>query len=88
MRIDAAASDANNVYALAFQHVADNSVTLVLINDAASGKAIKLSGGALPAQFNMYVTSVDDNAKDYGMVNSSDLVLLPATGVVTLYKKN
>lgn len=88
VRVDAAASDANNIYALAFQHIADNSTTLVLINDAASAKAIKLAGGSLPTQFNMYVTSADDNAKDYGMVNSSDAVLLPPASVVTLYKKN
>lgn len=88
VRIDALASDANNVYALAFQHTGDNSLTLLLINDASSGKAIRLSGGALPAQFNMYVTSTDDNAKDYGIVNSSDILLLPPASVVTLYKKN
>lgn len=88
VRTDANASDGSNVYPLAFQHTSENSTTVILINDAGSGKPVRLSGANLPAQFSMLVTSADDNTKDYGAVNSGDVVLIPANSVVTLYKKN
>jgi O-glycosyl hydrolase len=77
-----------SIYSLYFQNATENSSTLILINESESGKPIKLSGNNLPTAFNMYVTSLDDNAKDYGPVNSNDLILLPGNSVVTLYKKN
>jgi len=88
VRADAVAPDGSNVYPLAFQHSLENSTTITLINDASSGKPVKLSGANLPAQMNMHVTAVDENAKDNGVVNSTDVILLPANSVVTLYRKN
>jgi O-glycosyl hydrolase len=88
VRADAAAAEGSNVYPLAFQHNGDNSTTLILVNDATVAKPIKMQGANLPAQFNLYITSPDDNTKDYGLVNSNDIILLPANSVATLYKRN
>lgn len=88
IRADAVAPDGSNVYPLVFQHGPENSTTIILINDATSGKPVRLSGANLPAQMTMYVTAVDENAKDIGVVNSADVILLPANSVATLYRKN
>ena len=88
-RINAAANDTTvHIYPVAFKNDTANTTTIVLINDNATDKAIKLTGSNLPAQFNMYVTSANNDCKDYGIFNSSDAILLPANSVVTLYKKN
>ncbi len=86
VRVDAIVADGNNIYPLAFQNVADNTTTIVLINDNASAKAAKLAGNNLPVQFSKITTSASDDAKDYGMVNSADIILLPPNSVVTLFK--
>ncbi|WP_147206031.1 PKD domain-containing protein [Segetibacter aerophilus] len=89
VRIDITAPEESKVYALAFQNTAQNSKTVVLINDnKETSKAVRLSGAALPANFKMYVTTADDDTKDAGSVNTTDIVLLPPNSVVTLYKEN
>lgn len=86
VRIYANAADGTNIYPLAFQNVAGNTTTIVLINDAASAKAVQLSGNNLPSQFLKVITSATDDAKDYGNVNSADVILIPANSVITLFK--
>jgi glucuronoarabinoxylan endo-1,4-beta-xylanase len=86
VRADAIAADESHIFPLAFQNSAEHSTTIVLINDATTGRAIKLSAAGLPSQFNKYITSADDNSADAGIVNSEDILLLPANSVVTLYK--
>jgi O-glycosyl hydrolase len=88
VRTDASAPEGTNVYPLAFQHSVENSTTLIFINDGPSGKPIRITGGGLPAQLNMYSTTADENTKEAGPVNSADVILLPGNSVVTLYKKN
>ena len=87
-RISASAPDQSNIYPLAFKHDIENSQTIILINDSTVSKAVKLSGDGLAEQFSMYVTSANDDCKDYGIFNTSDGFLLPANSVITLYKKN
>ena len=87
-RISATAPGQSNIYPMAFKHDTENSQTIVLINDNSTGTAITLSGNGLPAQFSMFTTSETDDCKDYGTINTSEGVLLPAKSVVTLYKKN
>jgi len=87
-RVSATAPDQSSIYPLAFKHDTENSQTIVLINDSTISRATKLSGSGLPAQFSMYTTSDTDDCKEYGMINTSDGILLPPKSVVTLYKKN
>ena len=87
-RIQSSAPDQTNIYPLAFYNDTAHTNTIVLINDNTESRAVKLGGSALPAQFSMFVTSANDDCKDYGIINTSDGFLLPANSVITLYKKN
>ena len=87
-RIKCTANDTSNIYALAFKNDTANTTTIEIINDNSTDEAIQLSGSNLPAHFNEYVTSANDDCKDYGAVNDSDAILLPAYSVITLYKEN
>ncbi|MEP6947898.1 MAG: PKD domain-containing protein [Ginsengibacter sp.] len=87
-RIQSSAPDQTNIYPLAFKNDTAHTNTIVLINDNTEGRAVKLVGAALPSQFSMFVTSVDDDCKDDGVINTNDGFLLPANSVTTLYKKN
>jgi O-glycosyl hydrolase len=86
-RIKCTADDGSNIYALAFKNDTAHTTTIVLINDNATDKTIKLSGSNLPAQFNKYVTSGNEDCNDDGVVKSTDVLLLPANTVITLYAK-
>ena len=86
-RIQSSATGNTNIYPVAFKNDTAHTTTIVLINDNTTDEAIKLSGSNLPAQFNKYITSASDDCKNYGVVNSSDALLLPANSVVTLYAK-
>lgn len=89
VRMAADAPENTGVLPLAFTHQAEGSTTLVFVNtDKNSGRAIKINGGALPATFKKFVTSAQDDCKDYGNVNSGEVILLPANSVTTLYFKN
>lgn len=89
VRIDVAAPDNSKLFPLAFQHPTSGTTTIVIINDNKDvAKAIRLTGSGLPAQFKKFVTSDADNTKDYGVINATDNILIPANSVVTLYKEN
>jgi O-glycosyl hydrolase len=85
-RYDVTADD-THILPLAFSNTTEQSNTLVIINDDKTGKPVKLTGAGIPSSFNMYVTTADDNCKDYGTFEASAVILLPANSVVTLYKK-
>jgi glucuronoarabinoxylan endo-1,4-beta-xylanase len=87
-RIQSSAPDETNIYPLAFRNDTAKTNTIVLINDNAESKAVKLEGASLPVQFSMFVTSANDDCKDYGTISTKDGFLLPANSVITLYKKN
>ena len=86
-RIQSSAPDSAHIYSVAFKNDTANTTTIILINDNTKDKTIKLSGNNLPVLLNKYITSANDNCKDYGVVKSSDALLLPANAVVTLYAK-
>ena len=86
-RVKSFTSDNSNIYPLAFKNDTAHTTTIILINDNNDSRAIKLQGASLPAQFRMYVTSANNDCKDYGFVNYNDAILLPANSVVTLYAK-
>lgn len=87
-RIASSTPGQTNIYPLAFKNDTAHTSTIVLINNNPEGRAVKLEGAALPSQFSMFVTSVNDDCKDDGIVNTNDGFLLPANSVITLYKKN
>jgi len=86
-RFTISSSENDKLLPMAFYHATDQATTIVIINDNKdSGMPVKLAGTGLPATFNVSITSGTDDCKDYGTVNSSDVILVPAGSVVTLHK--
>ena len=69
----------------AYEHVANGTHTIVLLNNATTSKTINLAmtGSGLPASFQMFVTSASRNCESVGTVSASSITL-PARSVVTL----
>ncbi|MBS1745859.1 MAG: PKD domain-containing protein [Bacteroidetes bacterium] len=87
-RIKVSANDQTNIYPLAFKNDTANTTSIILINNNETDQAVKISGTVLPLQFEIFVTSADDDCKANGTIDVSKGFILPANSVVTLYKKN
>jgi O-glycosyl hydrolase len=86
-RFEATSADTDKLLPLAFHHAGEESTSIVIINDnKTSGMPVKLTGSGIPPELSMFVTSKDDDCKNYGMIKSTDIILLPANSIVTLYK--
>jgi len=87
-RISALTNEQTNIYALAFKNDTAHTTSIIRINDNTTDQPVKLSGGGLPTQFEMYVTSSGNDCKKFADVNAADTFILPASSVTTLYRKN
>lgn len=86
-RFEVIAPETSRIYPLGFSNSSDQSETLVFINDNKDrDKAIRLTG--VTGQFSVFVTSPTRNCEQQGTISSLDVLVLPASSVVTLYKKN
>jgi len=63
-------------------------VVLVLTNVGTADKIVKINGAGQPSKYKVFRTSTDDDCKTYGELAASDVVFVPAQGVVTLYSGN
>jgi len=72
----------SDVGVIAFNHKKNNTLTLVCINSAKSGKEIVLQGTLLPDKFDMFVTNASKNCEKTGTVSKT--VTLPSSSIVTL----
>jgi O-glycosyl hydrolase len=86
-RIKSSAPEGSNIYPIAFHNDTANTTTIVIINDNAEERKINFSG-TVPAQFQVFVTSAEENCEDHGAVNTSEEFTMPAGSIVTFYKKN
>jgi O-glycosyl hydrolase len=86
-RIKTSAPEGSNIYPVAFHNDTENTTTIVVINDNAEDKKIKLAG-TVPQQLEAFVTSAEENCESHGMINAGEEFTLPAGSVVTFYKKN
>lgn len=70
----------------AYEHTANSTHTVVLINTATANKTINLAmtGSNLPTSFEMFVTSASKNCESVGNVSADGSITLPARSVVTL----
>jgi hypothetical protein len=70
----------------AYEHAANGTHTLVLINSGTTAKAMNLSvtGSGLPTSYEMFVTSATKNCESAGTVSTANSITLPARSVVTL----
>ncbi|HEX5027021.1 MAG TPA: glycoside hydrolase [Agriterribacter sp.] len=80
-------SDDEHLLPLAFTNTNEQSNTIVIINDDITGKPVRLSGTGLANEYSIFATSADHDCKAMGSTDVKDVVLIPAKGVVTLYKK-
>ena len=70
----------------AYEHAANGTHTLVLINTGTTAKAMNLAvtGSGLPTSYQMFVTSATQNCELTGTVSTAGSITLPARSVVTL----
>jgi glucuronoarabinoxylan endo-1,4-beta-xylanase len=86
-RFEISSANTDKLLPLAFDYPLDHTTTIVVINDNKdSGMPVRLTGTGIPAELTVFVTSKDDDCKNYGTVKSSDVILLPANSIVTFYK--
>jgi O-glycosyl hydrolase len=83
--VKAAPSD-TNLFAVAFHHTANRTLSIVFINSTGSSKAVTLLGNPIPT-FTAYRTSASEDCANVGTVTGGT-VTVPATSIVTLYGTN
>jgi hypothetical protein len=85
-RIETSSASTGKLLPLAVEHSVNHSTTIVIINDNKdSGMPVRLARTGMPAELTMFVTSKDDDCKNYGTVKSSDIILLPANSIATFH---
>jgi O-glycosyl hydrolase len=87
MRISTTADAGKNIYPIAFHNDTANTTTVIVINDNAQEHKVKLAG-TLPDQFEVFVTSADENCETHGTIKATEEFTMPANSIVTFYKKN
>jgi glucuronoarabinoxylan endo-1,4-beta-xylanase len=83
---DATSSD-TNVLVASFYHVANQTLTVLLINNGSSASTVTLSGYNLPS-FDVYRSSSTQKCVSAGTVAAGATVSLPAQSISTLYGQN
>jgi glucuronoarabinoxylan endo-1,4-beta-xylanase len=79
--------DSTSLFATAFSHTANRTLTIVMINQGTAAKTVSISGASCPATLELFRTSTSENCVDVGSVTSSN-VTLAAGSVNTLYATN
>jgi hypothetical protein len=79
-----AASTNSNVFVSAFQHAANGTHTIVLINTSSSAQTVTVGGANLPGSFTIFRTSASDNCANVGTYSAGSSLSLPGRSIVTL----
>jgi hypothetical protein len=85
VRVQCLSSDSTNVNALAFVHDSMQTVTVELINYAATQQSATINGPGLPSMMDVYQTSPTQNCVKIGIVAPGGTVVLPPQSITTLY---
>ncbi len=82
-----AGTDDSGVHAAAFTHSANNTLTIVLINNSGGQRTMNLniSGSIIPSQLTIYRTSSSQNCANVGTVSPTGQVTLPNSTITTLF---
>jgi len=78
-------SSNQNVWALAYHHKDQQTVTVLLLNMTNSPQSVSVSGSGLPSNFDIYQTSPDQNCLRTGTVAPGGTVQLPVKSLTALY---
>jgi MYXO-CTERM domain-containing protein len=81
-RVDVKSSD-SEVMAVAFAHPTMNAFTVVAINTGGSSKKLTLAGAGLPAAYQAFRTSAQEDAAELGSV-AAGAITLPPSSITTL----
>jgi glucuronoarabinoxylan endo-1,4-beta-xylanase len=87
VRIAATSSETDEIFMTAYEHTANGTHTVVVINSGTVPKLIYLDGSGLPSTFSMYRTTAgDENCTLVGPVSVglSNAFLIPAQSIITL----
>jgi hypothetical protein len=82
--IDAAPSN-ELVFAVAFRHAEQRTLTVVLLNASGSQQQIAIEGPGLPASFDVYRTTASESCQAHGSLASGSALTMPDRSLVTLY---
>jgi len=85
-RIHCAVDDSASVLACAFQHRAQKTMTVILINISSSQKQVSVTGDHLPSSFSVYQSTSSENCQRKTTVSGA--ITLPGRSLVTLYGEN
>ncbi|HYG19871.1 MAG TPA: T9SS type A sorting domain-containing protein [Ohtaekwangia sp.] len=80
----AATSTNSNVFVSAFQHTAQGTHTVVLINTSSNSQIVTVGGANLPGSFTIFRTSATDNCANVGTYSTGSGLTLPGRSIVTL----
>ena len=81
--VDCDDTDDNTVFATAYRHDGDNTVSVVILNTGSSAKTANLTGAGLPASFDVYQSTESQACALVGTASTS--VSLPARSITSLY---
>ncbi len=81
--VNVQADKGSGIFASAYLHEGQGTLTTVLINTSDQAKTIQINGANVPDKFELYKTTADEDCVDKGLV-SRDSVFLPAKSVTTL----
>ena len=85
--VEATCAEDVDILPLAFQHDVKKTLTLVLINQSASEKTVKLSFADVsinPTSYKMYITNTSNDCADKGSINAGAEFKIPANTLMTL----
>jgi len=83
--VDLAVTGDTTVFAVAFNHKQDQTLTVVMVNPASQSKTVQLAGNALPVSMQRYVTTAAKHCvREQNSSAAAPLTLEPSS-VTTLY---
>ena len=80
-------SDDGSIFAIAFMHETNGTMTIIVINSSADDKYLTFGGEGLPSSFSLYqTTSGTDNCTQTGTANpgAGNKFIVPALSIITL----
>lgn len=86
-KVGCISSDTNSVWALAYKHDTQQTVTVLLLNRSNTTQTVTLSGNDLPQSLDIFQSSPTQNCVNMGTIAAGGMVSLPPTSITTLYNK-
>jgi glucuronoarabinoxylan endo-1,4-beta-xylanase len=79
-----ASSTNSNVFVSAYQHTAQGTHTVLLVNTSTSSQTVTVGGANMPSTYTIFRSSATDNCANVGTYTAGANLTLPARSIVTL----